>query len=126
VTHSGDEVARLADHLVVLEAGQVRASGPLAQTLARTDLPALPGEEAGALLHGEIGERDARWQLAEVRFAGGALWIPDAGLAPGHAVRVRVLARHVRVALAPPGASSIHPLLPCDARALPPAAPPPH
>ena len=124
VTHSGDEVARLADHLVVLEAGQVRASGPLAETLARTDLAALPGEEAGALLHGEIGERDARWQLAEVRFAGGALWIPDAGLAPGHAVRVRVLARDVSVALAPPGASSIQNVLPCEVRAVAPAGHP--
>jgi molybdate transport system ATP-binding protein len=124
VTHSGDEVARLADHLVLLDEGRVRASGPLAQTLARLDLPALPGEEAGALLHGEIVERDARWQLAEVRFAGGALWMPDAGLARGHAVRVRVLARDVSVALAPPQASSIQNVLACEVRAVAPAGHP--
>jgi molybdate transport system ATP-binding protein len=124
VTHSGDEVARLADHLVLLDAGQVRASGPLAETLARIDLPAVPGEEAGALLHGTMGERDARWQLVEVRFDGGALWIADPGLASGHAVRVRVLARDVSIALLPPDRSSIQNVLPCTVRAVAPGAHP--
>ena len=120
VTHSGDEVARLADHLVLLEAGRVRADGPLAETLARVDLPSVPGEEAGALLHATIAERDAQWQLVEVRFAGGALWIPDPGLPAGHAVRVRVLARDVSLALDPPGRSSIQNVLACTVRAIAP------
>ena len=122
VTHSGEEVARLADHLVLLEEGRVCASGPLADTLSRIDLPAVPGEEAGALLHGRIEERDARWQLARVRFDGGALWIADAGLAVGHAVRVRVLARDVSIALAPPEHSSVQNVLPCTVRAIAPGA----
>jgi molybdate transport system ATP-binding protein len=118
VTHSGDEVARLADHLVLLDQGQVRASGPLAETLARVDLPAVPGEEAAVLLHALVAERDARWQLVQVRFEGGALWIPDPGLAVGHAVRVRVLARDVSLALVPPERSSIQNVLPCTVRAI--------
>jgi molybdate transport system ATP-binding protein len=118
VTHAGEEVARLADHLVLLDQGQVRASGPLAETLARIDLPALPGEEAGVLLHARVEERDARWQLVQVRFEGGALWIPDPGLARGHAVRVRVLARDVSLALVPPERSSIQNVLPCRVRAI--------
>jgi molybdate transport system ATP-binding protein len=122
VTHSGDEVARLADHLVLLEDGRVRAAGPLAETLARVDLPAVPGEEAGALLHGTIVERDARWQLAQVRFEGGALWIADAGLEIGHPVRVRVLARDVSLALVPPDHSSIQNVLACTVRAIAPGA----
>jgi molybdate transport system ATP-binding protein len=122
VTHSGDEVARLADHLLLLDDGKVRAAGPLAETLARIDLPAIPGEEAGALLHATIGERDARWQLAQVNFDGGALWVADAGLAPGHAVRVRVLARDVSLALVPPERSSIQNVLACTVRAIAPGA----
>jgi len=124
VTHSGDEVARLADHLVLLEAGRVRASGPLAQTLARIDLPAMPGEEAGALLHGTLAQRDARWQLAQVRFPGGVLWLADPGLPLGQAVRVRVLARDVSLALAAPEASSIQNVLPCTVRAVAPGGHP--
>lgn len=118
VTHSGDEVARLADHLVLLEAGRVRAAGPLADTLARVDLPAVPGEEPGALLHGELAERDTRWQLARVAFDGGSLWLPDAGLAVGERVRVRVLARDVSLALEPAQRTSIQNVLPCTVLAL--------
>jgi molybdate transport system ATP-binding protein len=118
VTHSGDEVARLADHLVLLEAGQVRAAGPLATTLARLDVAAIPGDEAGALLHATVAERDTRWQLARVDFAGGALWVADEGLHEGDAVRVRVLARDVSLALAPPQGSSIQNVLPCEVRAV--------
>ena len=118
VTHSGEEVARMADHLVLLESGHVRAAGPLAETLARVDLPAVPGEEAGVLLHGTLAERDERWQLAQVRFAGGVLWIPEPGLPAGQAVRVRVLARDVSLALVPPEASSIQNVLPCTVEAI--------
>lgn len=124
VSHSGDEVARLADHLVVLDAGRVRAAGPLAETLARIDLPAVAGEEAATLLHGRIASRDARWQLAEVRFDGGALWLPDAGHPVGHAVRVRVLARDVSIALAPPQHSSIQNALACTVRGIAPGGHP--
>jgi molybdate transport system ATP-binding protein len=121
VTHSGDVVARLADHLVLLESGHVRAAGPLAATLARIDLPLLPGEEAGALLHGQVRQRDAQWHLAQVGFAGGTLWLPDPGLAPGTTVRVRVLASDVSLATEPPQATSIQNLLPCIVRAIAPA-----
>ncbi|HYD74698.1 molybdenum ABC transporter ATP-binding protein [Ramlibacter sp.] len=124
VTHSGDEVARLAGHLVLLEAGTVRASGPLAEVLSRVDLPAIPAEERGALLHATIGERDAAWHLAHARFAGGAVWVQDPGLAPGAAVRVRVLARDVSLALQPPERSSIQNVLPCTVRAIVPGAHP--
>lgn len=124
VTHSGDEVARLADHLVLLEAGRVRASGPLREMLARVDLPAVPGEEPGALLEATVAERDERWHLARVAFDGGALWLPDAGLAIGHAVRVRVLARDISLALEPPAATSIQNMLPCQVLAIAPGAHP--
>ena len=124
VTHSGEEVARLADHLVLLHGGRVRAEGPLVETLARIDLPAVPGEEIAALLHATVARRDAQWQLAEVLFEGGALWLPDAGHPAGHAVRVRVLARDVSIALAPPENSSIQNVLACTVRAIAPGGHP--
>ena len=52
VSHSPNEVARLADTLVVMDNGRVVASGPLAQTLARIDLPITLGDDAGAVLDG--------------------------------------------------------------------------
>ncbi|MDO8319886.1 molybdenum ABC transporter ATP-binding protein [Rhodoferax sp.] len=99
VSHSPDEVARLADHIVVMEAGRVMASGPLTDTLARLDLPIQLGEDAGVVLDAVVAERDAAWHLARVAFPGGSLWVRDGGHAPGQAVRVRILARDVSIAL---------------------------
>jgi molybdate transport system ATP-binding protein len=107
VSHAPDEVARLADHLVVLDAGQVIANGPLADTLSRLDLPIRLGEDVGTVLEAHIGAIDSQWHLARVDFSGGSLWTRDKGLTIGSKVRVRVLARDVSLAVAHPGASSI-------------------
>ena len=56
VTHSADELARLADHLVVLEGGQVKAAGPVDQVLSSVHLPMVLGDDAGALLRGQVLE----------------------------------------------------------------------
>jgi len=110
VSHSPNEVARLADTLVVMDNGRVVASGPLAQTLARIDLPITLGDDAGAVLDGTVGEVDHGWHLARVDFSGGSLWVRDQGLPVGRRVRVRVLARDVSLA-EEPGTSSIQNVL---------------
>ena len=122
VTHSADELARLAQHLVVLERGQVRAAGPVAQVLAALDSPLVVGEDAGALLQGTVLERDATWHLARVGFAGGELSVRDEGLPVGREVRLRVLARDVSLALAEPRQTSIQNLLPAVVDAIAPDA----
>jgi molybdate transport system ATP-binding protein len=104
VSHAMDEVTRLADHIVLMEAGRVQMAGPLMATLARAD--AVRGDEAGVVLQGQVQERDAQWHLARVQLPGGAdLWLRDSGAALGSTVRVRVLARDVSVATAAPPAA---------------------
>ncbi len=112
VTHSADEMARLADHLVVLACGQVLASGPAAEVLSAIHGPGVGGEDAGALLQGHLVERDERWQLARVAFDGGSLWLRDSGLALGQPARLRVLARDVSITTTEPQHTSIQNLLP--------------
>ncbi len=112
VTHSPDEVAHLADHLVVLESGRALASGPLTETLARIDLPIRLGEDAGVVLDAVVVERDAEWNLACVEFAGGRFWTRDSGAELGRHVRVRILARDVSLALAAQSGTSIQNILP--------------
>ncbi len=111
VSHAPDEVARLADHLVVMENGRVLACGALADTLTRLDLPIRLGEDAGAILDATVAEIDNIWHLARMEFAGGSLWARDQGLSIGRRVRVRVLARDVSLASEPPGRSSIQNVL---------------
>jgi molybdate transport system ATP-binding protein len=112
VSHSPEEVIRLADHLVVLQAGRAVVQGPLAETLARLDLPFQLGEDAGVVLEAVVGERDATWHLARMDFDGGQLWLRDHDLPLGRRARVRVLARDVSLALASPRDTSIQNVLP--------------
>lgn len=112
VSHALDEVARLADHLVVLDQGRVTAAGPLGETLAGLEPPLRLGEDAGVVLEAVIGERDAPWHLCRADFAGGSLWLRDGGRPVGGTARVRILARDVSLALAAPEGSSILNTLP--------------
>lgn len=110
VSHSPDEVARLADHLVVMEGGKVLANGPLSETLARLDLPIDLGEDIGTVLDAVVGVVDKDWHLVRVDFPGGHLWTRDQGSTVGQRVRVRILARDVSLATQP-GTSSIQNIL---------------
>ena len=113
VTHSADEVATLADHLVVLEDGRVQASGSVTDVLTRIDLP-IPirlGEDAGAIIDVTVGALDEQWHLARVDFPGGALWTQDRNLQLGASARVRVLARDVSLATEQPSITSIQNIL---------------
>lgn len=107
VTHSPDEVARLADHLVVLDAGRVRAAGAVADVLASVECPVVVGEEAGTVVSARIVERDAAWHLLRAAFPGGSFWVRDGGQPVGTAVRLRVLARDVSIQLQEPTGTSI-------------------
>ncbi|MGA7180994.1 MAG: molybdenum ABC transporter ATP-binding protein [Thiobacillaceae bacterium] len=112
VSHAPDEVARLADHIVAMEAGCVVASGPLTETLARLDLPIRLGEDAGVVLDAVVAERDMEWHLVRADFAGGHFWVRDGGHPLGNHVRVRVLARDVSLALEKQTGTSILNTLP--------------
>jgi len=107
VTHSAEEVTRLADQLVVLDQGQVKAQGPVGAVLTQVVNPVVMGEDAGALIAGHIGAVDAEWHLSRVDFEGGCIWMRDAGLPVGNAVRIRILARDVSMATAEPRNTSI-------------------
>jgi molybdate transport system ATP-binding protein len=107
VSHAADEVARLADHLVLLDAGRVRASGPLADLRARLDLASGAGGEADAIIECRVAAHDAIFHLTYLEFAGGRLSVPRHDLPIGHAVRLRVLARDVSITLERQTATSI-------------------
>ena len=114
VSHSPDEVARLADHLVLLAAGKVLASGPISQMLTRLDLPLALGEDAGAVVCGRVSGFAADYQLLSLRFPDSELCVQVAhtSLAIDSAVRFKVQARDVSLALERPVQSSIVNVLP--------------
>lgn len=112
VSHSTAEVARLADHIVMMDKGQVIAQGPLQQIMARTDQPFGLEEDAGVILEATVAERDERWHLYRADFAGGHLWLrADENLAIGQRVRLQILARDISLALSEQADQSIQNIL---------------
>jgi molybdate transport system ATP-binding protein len=111
VSHSPDEVIRLADHIVVMEGGRASAQGHLAEVMTRSDVSIRIGEDACAILEATIGFIDKDWHLVRLDFPDGCLWCRDPGLAVGRRVRVRVLARDVSVAGEKPSESSMQNVL---------------
>lgn len=111
VSHAMDEVARLADHLVLLDQGKVIASGELHETLARLDLPTAHFDDAGAVIEAAVAQHDEKYHLSRLDFSGGHLWVGKVEQPFGTRVRARVLARDVSIATQAPQGSSINNIL---------------
>lgn len=108
VSHALDEVARLADTLVLLSEGKVAAVGPVGEVMARVDLGPLAGRaEAGSVLEATVVGQHEAYQLTELAVLGQPLLVPRVDAAAGTAVRLRVRARDVAVATRVPEDLSI-------------------
>lgn len=116
VSHSPDEVTRLADHLVLLEDGRATASGPLKETLLRADLPFLSQEDAEAVVEGQVTAHDEAYGLLHVRLPDSDihLRLPHAALPLHKPVRIKVKARDVSLSLEQAPCSSVLNLLPAQ------------
>lgn len=125
VSHSPDEVARLADHLVLLDAGKVVTSGPLTETLARTDLPPAFADDAGVVIEAVVAAHEAD-DLTQLNFAGGSIYVGSRPEAIGHRLRCRIHARDVSLALEKPLTSSILNLFQGNVTAIAPTDTPGH
>ncbi|MGZ8238300.1 MAG: molybdenum ABC transporter ATP-binding protein [Methylobacter sp.] len=113
VTHAQQEVAQLADYLVIMADGREIASGLPADTLTRLELPlAQDKQQAATVWQATIAEHEAGYHLTRVAFAGGSLSLPMVDAEIGTPLRVQIYARDVSIALEAPAATSILNVLP--------------
>lgn len=112
VTHSQQEVAQLADYLVLLADGKVQAAGLLSETLSRLDLPQAQDHQAASVWQATIIEHEAVHHLTRVAFAGGELSLPAINATLGSALRIQIYARDVSITLEVAKATSILNVLP--------------
>jgi molybdate transport system ATP-binding protein len=85
VSHAVEEVAQLADHVVLMQAGRVMHSGPTEVVLAGAQ---------GIVVAGQVRTHDASRGLTTVAFEGGELPVPDLlSRKEGERVRVRLQAQ---------------------------------
>jgi molybdate transport system ATP-binding protein len=99
VSHSADEVARLADHMVLMEAGSVSAAGTPAELMTRLDLPLARDEQAESVIECVVASHDQQYHLTHLDFVGGRFSARRLDLLPGEGARVRIHARDVSLAL---------------------------
>ncbi len=113
VSHSMEEIVRLADTMVLVSEGRVEAVGAVDDVMGRLDLRPLTGRyEAGAVITAEITAHDSAFGLTELRFGGGLLRIPLLEAPIGTLLRIRIRARDVSLALSPPEGISIQNVFP--------------
>ena len=115
VTHALDEVARLADTLVLIEAG-------------RADLALARRDDAAGLLRAVVRGHDAARGLTAVALEAGGqeaggqegqtVWLPLLAASVGTALRLRVPAREVILATEAPRGISVHNVLRCRVGAV--------
>ncbi|MBK8176328.1 MAG: molybdenum ABC transporter ATP-binding protein [Rhodospirillales bacterium] len=113
VSHAVEEVARLADAVVVLAGGRVVASGDVAAVMSRLDVfPSASPFEAGAVVPVRIAGHDDAYALTTLAFDGGSLRVPRIERPVGDRLRIRVRARDVMLALNRPDGLSALNILP--------------
>lgn len=110
ITHSLEEVAKLADYIVLMDKGAVVAHGALKDVLSRVDLPIALANELGVVLSASVVEKDSKWHLMLTRFDGGELWLKDNQRAIGESLRIRILAKDVSLSLMPQDSSILNSL----------------
>jgi len=112
VSHSLEEVSRLANTLVLLSKGQVSAWGKVDEILSRMELwPPEDESDTGTILSTRVAGHNRDAQLTHLELRGGELHIPLVNLPVGIAVRVWVRARDVILATEPPRALSVRNIL---------------
>ena len=116
VSHAMAEVARLANTVVLLEAGRVMAVGPAAEVLSDpVTAPLLGLREVGALLTARVAAQDSDG-LTRLDTAAGPIWLPQITAPLGKSLRVRILAQDVMLATARPEGISALNILPATVR----------
>jgi molybdate transport system ATP-binding protein len=111
VSHQYAEVLRLANHVALMERGQILAQGTLSSICTRPELRALVGPDAiGAVIEGTVAAIDTSG-LAQVTVGSGRLLLDPQQLAVGQRVRLQLLARDLILATEAPHGLSVRNVL---------------
>ncbi len=99
VSHALDEIARLADRMVVLNAGRVVAEGSLFDVTARLDLFSSGHLIPGSVMRATVMRHDEDHELTEISIGEDLLIVPQIDRLPGAEIRIRIDAEDVLLSL---------------------------
>lgn len=108
VSHSIDEVVRLAETVIVMSNGKVEAQGQVESIMSRLDLRPFTGRyEAGAVIAATVKGHDEKYGLTELSCPAGSLFLTESKIRPGTGIRLRIRARDVSLATERPSGTSV-------------------
>ena len=99
VTHSIEEVARLADRVAVMHGGILQQPVSVAEALGHPRHGMVPPHQARVVLDGVVSGGDVSDGLVRIQTAAGALRVPGAAAQVGTRTRLRIHARDVAIGL---------------------------
>lgn len=106
VTHDFSEIERLADHLILMEQGEITASGPLFSLLTDLSLPITRQPEAAMVLDVSLVDYDETFEITQCLASGNRFQVPGRIGKIGSTQRLQISASDVSLALGEYPASS--------------------
>ena len=115
VSHSLDEILHLADNVLVLDAGKVKAFGPLERVWSSNAMrPWLPVSELTSVLRVLVLEQHPDYPMTALSLGDQHIWVSRVNQPIKTALRIRIASSDVSLALQPPQHSSIRNILPAQ------------
>lgn len=118
ITHHWPEIVRLADTVIVMENGQVTASGPTADIVTRLQGSALGMETSGSVVTAKIEAQDSNYGLTILHAPAGKLYVSQMSGSAGDTVRLFIESKNVALSLDYPEDISIQNILYCQVHSI--------
>ncbi|WP_437608412.1 molybdenum ABC transporter ATP-binding protein ModC [Erwinia sp. V71] len=115
VSHSLDEILHLADNVLVLEQGKVKAFGPLEEVWVSSAMrPWLPRADQSSVLRVQVLEQHPHYAMTALGLGGQHIWVSQIDAPAKTSLRIRIRAADVSLVLQPPKHSSIRNVVPAQ------------
>lgn len=119
VSHSLDEILHLADNVLVLEQGKVKAFGPLEEVWISSAMrPWLPRADQSSVLRVQVLEQHPHYAMTALGLGGQHIWVGRIDAPAKTPLRIRIRAADVSLVLQPPKHSSIRNVVPAQVAEL--------
>ncbi len=115
VSHSLDEIQHLADKVLVLEEGSVKAFGDLEEVWSSSVMhPWLPPDQQSTILNLSVAAQHPRYAMTALALGMQQIWVNYLDRPIGEATRIRIQASDVSLVLEQPQQTSIRNILPAQ------------